>query len=352
MIDEKDSWSRYVLGCAWWIGQRTDLMRGISIAVDSDVPVGGGVASSAAIEVATMTALASLVGLEITALELAEACQFVENNIAGAPCGLMDQIVCTLGRKDQLLPILCQKSSGGESVEIQCALEIPTEARLEGIYCGIAHDISGDPYTETRVAAFMGRRMLEEMGCDVGGYLARVNSTVYEKEFAEELPAEMTGREFLERFGETADGVTSVSREAVYRVRGATDHHVFEADRVKRFVSALRSGASGNEKSLREAGEMMRLSHESYGNCAKLGHPATDKLVDLLLKKSDVVYGAKITGGGCGGTVAVMLKNTRDADDVVDAVLADYALQAGLESMRFSGSSDGAWTYGAHVVVT
>lgn len=349
-FDEDNDWARYVLGCAWWIGQRADLAQGLSIAIDSDVPVGGGVASSAAIEVATMTALASLVGLEMNALELAAACQFVENNIANAPCGLMDQVVCTMGSQDRLLPILCQESTTGEPVQIQRELELPPGLRLVGLHCGISHDVSGDPYTETRVAAFMGKRILEDLGCPTDGYLARANSTVYEKDFAQDLPQAMTGEEFADQFGETSDSTTSVSPETVYYVRGATDHHVFEAERVRRFVKALSGGSSGDEELWRQAGALMSESHESYSSCAGLGHAATDKLVELLQDEHDVVYGAKITGGGCGGTVAILMKDCDEADEAVERVRQEYARQAGLESILCSGSSDGAFQYGAHVV--
>src|SRR5256885_17056927 len=81
---------------------------GVRILVDSAVPEGRGVASSAALEVAVATAVAASSGIEISPTELAALCQRVENQVVGAPCGIMDQMTSACGKQDRLLQLRCQ----------------------------------------------------------------------------------------------------------------------------------------------------------------------------------------------------------------------------------------------------
>ena len=87
------------------------LSGGLRILVDSRVPEGKGVSSSAAVEVATMRAVAALAEHELPGAELARLCQIAENRVVGAPCGIMDQMTSALGRENQLLALLCQPAT-------------------------------------------------------------------------------------------------------------------------------------------------------------------------------------------------------------------------------------------------
>src|SRR5204862_472 len=80
----------------------------LRLLIDSTVPAGRGVASSAALEVAAGAAAAASVANDMTATDLAAACQEVENHVVGAPCGIMDQITSACGRRDRLLRLRCQ----------------------------------------------------------------------------------------------------------------------------------------------------------------------------------------------------------------------------------------------------
>ena len=115
----KDAWSAYILGCALVLQKEKGVnFKGADIELQSEVPNGKGVASSASVEIASMQTLASAFNVAFSGTELALLAQRAENLIVGAPCGLMDQLTSSFGKPDALLPIICQPDlvqiSGGE----------------------------------------------------------------------------------------------------------------------------------------------------------------------------------------------------------------------------------------------
>ncbi|MEM7334519.1 MAG: galactokinase family protein, partial [Chloroflexota bacterium] len=107
------SWAAYIAGALWLLKREKGISfpKGLNILVDSSVPEGKGVSSSAAVEVATMQALSQSLNLALMPTELAILCQQVENEIADAPCGIMDQMTVVNGRKNKLLALLCQPAT-------------------------------------------------------------------------------------------------------------------------------------------------------------------------------------------------------------------------------------------------
>jgi galactokinase len=174
-----------------------------------------------------------------------------------------------------------------------------------------------------------------------GGYLANVTPAEFEARYAGGLPARLSGAEFLERFQGITDSVTSVEPERWYHVRAAARHPVYEHARVTRFAELLGEGAARAN----ELGELMYQSHKSYSSCC-LGSPGTDELVRLAREAGPAagLYGAKITGGGSGGTVAVL--GRRDAGAAVEALAKEYARRTRREPLIISGSSPGACAFG------
>src|SRR5207302_805183 len=121
-----------------------------------------------------------------------------------------------------------------------------------------------------------------------------------------------------------------------------------EARRVKNFVKFLEEAnvASGSERKalLDKAGHLMYASHLSYTNDAMLGADECDLLVKLVREREHQgLYGAKITGGGSGGTVAVLCDISASADQAIEEIMRIYAEKTGLEAQAFWGSSPGAW---------
>jgi L-arabinokinase len=351
-----DHWATYVAG-AWLALAREAGVRfpdGARVLVVSAVPESVGVSSSAALEVATMWAVCGAYGLPQQAETRAHLCQVVENRVAGAPCGVMDQMTAAIGCEGRLLQLRCQPAI----VEDQLAL--PPGLAVWGLDSGVRHAVSGSDYTAVRVGAFMGYRVIAGLaGLAVhpvadgvvrvdddrwGGYLANLSCAEFDA-FARDVPEAIDGAAFLARFGGITDTVTRVDPARGYAVRVPAAHPVQEHARVVAFARAL--GAASPDAAA--AGTFMLASHASYGACG-LGSTATDRLVALVRSAGAGrgLLGARITGGGSGGTVAVL--GSEAAGPVVDEIAAAFARETGHPPHVFSGSSPGAASFG-HVVV-
>lgn len=343
-------WSAYVAGALVVLSREknVEFREGMNILLDSKVPEGKGVSSSAAIEVASMTAIAATFDVKLTPRETAILCQKVENLVVGAPCGIMDQMTSAAGEEDRFLSMVCQPAEVGESVSI------PEEIEFWGIDSGIRHSVSGDDYGSVRIGAFIGYRMIAEAaGLKVKhvsggvveiddpewkGYLANITPEEYERRFATKLPRSISGREFLSEFHGITDTVTKVLPDKNYSVYFPAKHPIYENSRVHEFAKIL----TAVEPNLERLGKLMYASHESYSACG-LGTEGTDLLVELV-RQSPNLFGAKITGGGSGGTVAVL--GRRGADPEVQWVADEYEERTGHRPHIFTGSSVGAAGFG------
>ena len=333
-------WASYVAGVLLVLARERGwpLTSGARIVVASNVPEGKGVSSSAAIETATMRALAEAFEIELEPRDLALLCQMSENLVTGAPCGVMDQMTCVFGEADRLLALLCQPA------ELQPSIPVPDDIAFWGLDSGERHAVGGSDYGAVRTGAFMGLRMVtERLGISVD-YLANIEAATFEREIAPWLPEETSGEEFLARYGSTADAVTRVEAHRRYRVRAPTAHPIYERQRAERFRELLLA-ASAEERPAR-LGALMYESHASYGACG-LGSPGTDRLVELVRAEGPAggLYGARITGGGSGGTVAVI--GRKDASVGIRRVAEAFERATGHVPYVFAGSSHGVRTFGA-----
>jgi L-arabinokinase len=333
-------WAGYVAGCFSLLRAEGLIPRGIGakLLLNSTVPLGAGVSSSAAVEVSAMRAICAAFNISISGIDLAKMCQRVENDVMDAPCGIMDQVTATLGEAGQLLLLLCQPA------EIQGTVHLPDGWSAFGIDSGHKHSTGGSAYTRTRVAAFMGYKILSDAAkSGFGGYLCNVTPEDYQRICAllpdNALPETMTGAEFAAKHGGIFDTVTMVNPKETYPIRAATEHPIFENDRVRRFVACLRDGSN---EAMTEAGELMLQSHSSYSACS-LGSDETDLLVQIATQKlrGNTVSGAKITGGGSGGTVCILVKNHSDGT-VSQRIASRYQEQTGITPRIIRGTSPGA----------
>jgi L-arabinokinase len=135
--------------------------------------------------------------------------------------------------------------------------------------------------------------------------------------------------------------VTRIDPTESYPVRGAVEHAVYENHRVQRFMERLEQAAR-NPRALEAAGRLMYASHWSYGHRIGLGAPETDLLVRLARQTGPAggIYGAKITGGGSGGTVALLTAS--DARPAIEAIAAEYRNRTGQAAEVLEGTSPGA----------
>ncbi|KAG6706181.1 hypothetical protein I3842_07G212100 [Carya illinoinensis] len=372
--DPSQKWAAYVAGTILVLmtelGVRFE--NSISMLVSSAVPEGKGVSSSAAVEVASMSALSAAHGLSISARDLALLCQKVENHIVGAPCGVMDQMTSACGEANKLLAMVCQPA------EIVGLVEIPSHIRFWGIDSGIRHSVGGADYGSVRIGAFMGRKMIKSIASSMfsqslpsssgenideledGGvelieaeasldYLCNLSPHRYEAFYAKMLPESMLGEKFLEKYADHNDSVTVIDPKRNYGVTAAAKHPIYENFRVKAFKALLTSATS--DEQLTALGELLYQCHYSYSACG-LGSDGTDRLAKLVQamqhSKSDdgTLYGAKITGGGSGGTVCVVGKNCLRSSQQIIEIQQRYKNATGYLPFVFEGSSPGAGRFG------
>jgi L-arabinokinase len=266
----------------------------------------------------------------------------------------MDQMTAASGRRGHLLELLCQPA------EIVGHVALPPGLELYGIDSGIRHAVSGADYGSVRAAAFMGYRIVAEAAGLAAhaagpgrvtiedpryrGYLANITPDEWRTGYRDVVPERMTGADFLTRFGGSTDGATTLDPECVYAVRAAAEHPIREHDRVRRFRALLADGATGDDDRTR-LGALMYESHASYSACG-LGSDGTDRLVALCRAAGPAagIYGAKITGGGSGGTVAVLA--AAGSRPTIEAITRAYRDETGRDAAIFAGSSSGARAFG------
>lgn len=358
--DPTRSWCAYVLGNLYFLLKKYPgkVKHGFSLYLESDVPLGKGVSSSAALEVAPMKAIAEMYGIQVEGAELASWTQWVEIALTQSACGIMDQLTVVMGDEGYFVPMLCQPC------QPQPLVKLTENLRLWGIDSGVRHSVAGIEYESARAATFMGYRFLcdweklepkmDESGAlprwvepKWNGYLANISPFQFRMDYEKRLPENISGEDFTGIYPNHLDPFTSVRPEVIYPVRAATRYAVEENWRVHNFFSLLSKPATmidGTTGFL--LGELMYLAHLGYSECG-LGSEATDKLVELVREeKANDLLGAKITGGGAGGTVAVLGWNTPDAEKAFNRVRDRYASWSNTVPYVFIGSSPGSDKFG------
>jgi L-arabinokinase len=289
---------------------------GANILIYSRVPPDKGVSSSAALEVAVMQAVTEAFNIDVDGRDKALLCQKVENLVVGAPCGVMDQMTSVFGERDRLLLLLCQPA------ELKRMIALPPRLMLWGIDSGIRHSVGGSDYGSVRAATFMGARIIADLTPDFSRNpcLANISPAEFESEYFARLP----------------------EREKDYAIRAAAAFPVYENARVQRFVELLDQDDPLYDYDL---GELMYESHRGYTSLG-LDSEGTDRLVELIQEEGPGggLFGAKITGGGSGGTVAVL--GAQSSGAAIERVVAEYADEAGHIPYVFRGSSPGSLAFG------
>jgi galactokinase len=341
------NWASYIVGSIFTLlkEEPVKLPYGFNLLLLSAVPMNVGIGSSAAVEIGTLSCLNSYLGLNLSPSRIARLGQMAENHVVGAPCGIMDQIAITSGREGCLTHILCRPG------EVKGEVQIPKGTGFVGINSMVRHSVAGSPYSDTRVGAFMGKKIINDIRARTGraplDYLTEL-SVKELQQYAAEIPDEILGSAFLEKHKTHDDPVTKISPDATYHVAGPTRHPVEENERVLKFMDALRAAKDGNEQALVTAGECMYGAHQSYrGNC-HLSTEEVDFLVEAVRQRGVKcgLYGAKITGGGTGGTVAVFGKTESLAKQIPE-IAEEYSRRIGQMPDIFEGTSPGAMEFGA-----
>ncbi len=254
-------WIDYVQGVTQVLRERGDTGVGFEVWIQSDVPEGAGLSSSAALEVAMLRGLRELWKLKFTDVELALIAQKAENSFVGANVGIMDQMASSLGNEKTAILL--------DTVTLAYRqVSIPVGVSLVVIDSGIKHDLVTGDYNKRRkeceaAAAALGVKAL----CSLS---------------SEDLPRVVRLDALLAR-----------------RAR----HAITENERVHMAVRAIESG------DVVELGGLINGSHDSLRDDFEVSLPAIDRLVEIARGMPDVL-GARLTGGGFGGSVLVLTLST------------------------------------------
>ena len=238
-------WARLVAGVVWAV---RPAVGGVGV-VRTDLPIGAGLASSAALEVAVALA----VGFDGSSLELAQACQRAEQAASGVPCGVMDQLASAAGVPGHALLIDCAALTVSP-------VPVPEDVDVVVVHSGQPRALSGSAYAERRAECEAAAAVVGSLPQAEPGDVARIEDPV---------------------------------------LRRRARHVVSENSRVLAFAEALAGG------DLRGAGALMVESHRSLSRDFEVSTPALDRLVDRLLATPGV-HGARLTGAGFGGCVVAL----------------------------------------------
>lgn len=358
--DPLQSWFTYIVGSLYFLKMKypNKVNYGLNMFLDSQIPLGKGVSSSAALEVSAMKACAAAYGLTASGVDLATWTQWVENAIAQSASGVMDQFAVIMGDTNAFTPMLCQPCIPYPLVKL------PEGLKIWGIDSGVRHSVAGIEYEAARAATFMGYQLICEWEKlpvtreTVGvlerytdprwqGYLARLSPSLFRSNYEDRLPAKMKGADFSKDHPEHFDPYTPVRPEVEYPVRAATRYAVEENFRVHCFFELLRSCTSPvADDTLNLLGELMYGAHAGYSDCG-LGSAETDLLVNLVrAEQGNDLFGAKITGGGAGGTVAILGRSSASAEAAFARIVANYKAKTGIDPYIFDGTSQGADAFG------
>jgi galactokinase len=280
------TWSDYPIGVALQLEQAGFRLRGANLLIESEVPIGAGLSSSAAIEVATALALADQSGWTPERLQLALLCQRAENEFVGARVGIMDQFVSLYGEKDHALMLDCRALSFA-------SLLIPNSVKLVISNTMVKHELASSEYNRRRADCEEAVRRLRE-------FLPGIRAL------------RDVSTEQLEQYR------TMISEVAYKRAL----HVVGENARVLDSAEALRSGDIGR------FGMRMAESHRSLRDLYEVSCPELDLMVDLAYQQKGV-YGARMTGGGFGGAT-INLVDARYAGEFKEKMAKSYQRETGL----------------------
>lgn len=285
--DEAAPWSHYVRGVAWALQEAGYELCGLDALISGDVPIGGGLSSSAAIEVAAAVTWEGLSGFALEPTQRARLCQRAENEFVGVQCGIMDQFIACLGRKGHGLLLDCR------TLEYE-VVPLPLEGyALVVLDTGKPRELAASAYNERRAT------------CEA--------AVAY---FRRWKPAARALRDItledLERFG---DGLGETARK---RVR----HVLEENQRVLAFAEAAKAG------DVAELGRLMVASHASSRDLYEVSCFELDTMVELALSVEGVV-GARMSGAGFGGAVIALARE--EAIPALQAfLLREYPARTGL----------------------
>ena len=277
-VDKSEKqWENYVLGVIFEIQQLTDKLRGFDCVLDSDIPVGSGISSSAALECGLAFGLNELFDLNLSKQTIVELSQRAEHNYVGTKCGIMDQFASVMSKENNVILLDC-RSLEYEYVPIKIE---PFKILL--LNTNVSHNLASGEYNVRRSQCEKGVEIIKQKYPEVNSL--RDVSYAMLQEFETEIP-------------------DVVYKRCVYVVQ--------EKDRVLSAVKALK------KSQLHKLGEYMYKTHNGLQNLYEVSCPELDFLVDFT-KTYDDIIGARMMGGGFGGCTINIIHQDAIDDFIKDA---------------------------------
>jgi galactokinase len=286
----RPKWSNYIRGVIAGFQNRGVKIPALDVAMISTVPPGGGLSSSAALEVCTATLLEAATGKKINPVEKALLCQKAEHEFAGVPCGIMDQFISVMGRKNNLLLLDCR------SRETKLVPMADDSVQLLIANTNVKHELSGGEYAIRRAQ------------CEAAAKILGVASL----------------RDATAGMLESAKGKMD---EVVFR---RASHVIGE---IERTVQAAKNVRAANWETV---GKLMYASHASLRDDYQVSCKELDAIVEIseAIGVKGGVYGCRMTGGGFGGCVVALVK-TKNVGAVTKKIAAGYKRKTKIEATIF-----------------
>jgi galactokinase len=287
---KKGTWFNYPLGVIAGFQARALTPAGFDALIHSTVPLGGGLSSSAALEVSTATLLEAVTGRKLDPVEKALLCQKAEHEYAGMPCGIMDQFISVMGKKDHILLLDCRSR--------QTDLVPMTDGSVELLITNtnVKHELTGGEYAQRRAQ------------CEQAAGILGVPS------------------------------LREADPEKLERARGKMDDVVYRRARhvlgeIERTLHAAEGVRSSNWPTV---GQLMYASHTSLRDDYEVSCPELDAVVSIAqnIGLAGGVFGCRMTGGGFGGCTVALVRADQVAD-VSTRIAADYEKQTGIKPTIF-----------------
>ncbi|MGC4030800.1 MAG: galactokinase [Tepidisphaeraceae bacterium] len=297
------SWGNYVRGIIAMLKNKGVPLVGLDCMITNTLPPGGGLSSSAAMEVGMGRAMLALAGETMDALALALLAQKAEHEFANVPCGVMDQAIVACGKAGHAMLLDCRTLEPRH-------VPLGSDATVVIVNSMVKHALNDGEYAKRR------------QQCEAGvAYFQKINPAI-------KALRDVTVRQVLDAKGELDDLTFRRCR-----------HVVTENDRCLKFADLLIAG------DLKAAGEQMYASHNSLRDDYEVSVEELDFLVETA-STLDGVYGSRMTGGGFGGSTVSLVKPTA-VNAFITAMRQKYQEKFGIDPVAFSTkATDGAGVVG------
>ena len=281
-------WSDYIVGVVKELIEENFLFSGANVCIMSEIPIGGGLSSSAAVEVAIANGILSLVGDSMDKCDIARVCQRAENKFVGMQSGIMDQFVIIHGKEKHALFLDCR------SLEFEHIPLLTNNIRIVVCNTKIKHELAASAYNERKAECQEGVRLFKGI-CPGINALRDVS---------------------LRRLTELKNTLPEVIRKRCY-------HVVSENERVIKSVKALKQ----NQYAV--LGQLINESHDSLRDYYEVSCHELNTMVDIA-RSLPGVLGSRLTGGGFGGCT-VNLVESEHVDNFIREISSRYEEKTGLQ---------------------